>query len=174
MERARAELMRHFEWTHGHADFAGMLRSGALLDAVGPALVGPFRSSGVTAIVGIEARGFVFGALAARALGVGLVLARKPGSVHPGADAEVATTPDWRGRHIELRVSAKAVRPGDRFLLVDDWVETGSQARTVARLVERLGAGLVGVSAIVDDTTEETRTSLGLIGILRSHELPAT
>lgn len=103
---------------------------------------------------------------------MGLILARKAGSVHPDSATEVATEPDWRGRHTEVRVSRRAVAAGDRLLLVDDWVETGSQAATVARLVTRLGAQLVGVAAVVDDTTEGVRESLNLRGLLRSTELP--
>jgi len=100
------------------------------------------------------------------------VLARKPGAVHPGAIEELAAEPDWRGRRLTFGVSPLAVRPKDRLLLVDDWVETGSQARTVSSLITRLGGSLVGVSAIVDHADPETRDELGLIGLLRSTDLP--
>ncbi len=71
-----------------------------------------------------------------------------------------------------FRISPQAVQREDRLLLVDDWVETGSQARTVSTLVRTLGATLVGVSAIVDHANAETRRELGLVGLLRSTELP--
>jgi len=174
VQNARTEFLRSFEWTDGHADFAQVLRNETLLDLLGPALAAPFTGQGVSAVIGVEARGFVVAALAARALHVGLILARKPGSVHPASEIEIGETPDWRGRQVELRISPKALKPGERLLLVDDWVETGSQARTVARLVERLGGELAGVSAVVDDTSDEMRTLLGLVGIVRSRELPAT
>jgi adenine phosphoribosyltransferase len=69
----------------------------------------------------------------------------------------VATAPDWRGRHVEILISRRAVRSGDRLLLVDDWIETGSQARTVSTLAEQRGADVVGVSVLVDDTTDDVR-----------------
>ena len=122
----------------------------------------------------IEARGFGLGALAAHALGVGLILARKPGAIHPGAVEHVAEDPDWRGRRLTFGISPQAVRPDDRLLLVDDWVETGSQARTVASLVTGLGGTLVGVSAVIDHANVDTRRELGLVGLLRSTELPRT
>ena len=172
VEVARAAFERTFRWTAGHADFAGALRDPELVCTVGAALAQPFADQAVDAVVGIEARGFVVGSLVARELGVGLVLARKPGSVHPGAESEMAREPDWRGRTVELRISADAIQPGDRLLLVDDWIETGSQARTVRRLIERMGASLAGVSVLVDDTSDDVRNDLNVRSLVRSAELP--
>ena len=166
-------LLRTFRWTNGHADLADSLRDPDLLAAVGPALARPFASADVTAVVAVEARGFVLGALAAREMGLGLVLARKPGAVHPDSHRLLASTPDWRGRQLELLISRRAIRGGDRLLLVDDWVETGSQARTVAELVANNGGTVVGVSVLVDDTTDEVREQLNVISVLRSSELPS-
>jgi adenine phosphoribosyltransferase len=171
--RAKELLLRTFRWTKGHADFAGAFRDPDVLAAVGPALAEPFAATGATAVVGLEARGFVLGALAARELGLGLVLARKPGAIHPDAHSLLAATPDWRGRHVEVQISRRAIHEGDRLLLVDDWVETGSQARTVATLAADNGATLIGVSVLVDDTSDEVRAQLNVIGLVRSSELPA-
>ncbi|MDQ1437647.1 MAG: adenine phosphoribosyltransferase [Acidimicrobiaceae bacterium] len=170
-EGARRLLLRSFRWNGGHADFAPVFLDPDVLAALGPALAAPFRDAAVTAVVALEARGFVLGALAARELGLGLVLARKPGSMHPGADTELGTEPDWRGRLIDVRISRTAIRPGDRLLLVDDWIQTGSQARTVSRLVHRLGGSLVGVSVLVDDTTDSVRRDLGVVSVVRSSDL---
>jgi adenine phosphoribosyltransferase len=165
-------LLRTFRWTNGHADFADSLRDPELLAAVGPALAEPFATIDITAVVALEARGFVLGALTARELGVGLVLARKPGAVHPDSHRMVADTADWRGRQLELRISRRAVRESDRLLLVDDWIETGSQARTVAALVASHEATVVGVSVLVDDTSDDVRQQLNVKGVVRSSELP--
>ena len=64
------------------------------------------------------------------------------------------------------------MRPDDRVLLVDDWIETGSQACTAVRLVERLGGLVVGVTVLVDDTSEEVRRELNVVGLVTSDELP--
>jgi adenine phosphoribosyltransferase len=172
LSTARELFLRSFRWTDGHADFASAFRDPALLRVIGPALAAPFAGSDVAAVVGIEARGFVVAGLVARELDVGLVLARRPGGVHPGSDQEVAQAPDWRGRHVELRVSRDVIQPGDRLLLADDWIETGSQARTGARLLERMGAHLAGVTVLVDDTSEEVRRELQVVGLVRSDDLP--
>jgi adenine phosphoribosyltransferase len=170
---ARSEFLTSFRWTGGHADFARVLRNPAFLRVIGSALAEPFRDARVSSVIGLEARGFVLAGLTAEALGVGLVLARKPGSVHPDAETERATTPDWRGRRVELHIARTAIEPGDRLLLVDDWIETGSQAMTARRLVERLSGQMIGVSAVVDDAPEGIRASLAVVGLISSSELPA-
>lgn len=169
---ARDLLVKRFRWSAGHADFSAALRDADLLAAIGPALAEPFRDRSVSAVVGMEARGFIIASLVALELDVGLVLGRKPGSVHPGATSEVAASPDWRGRNIEVRMRTDVVQQSDRLLLADDWIETGSQARTVARLVDRLGAHLVGVTVLVDDTTDDVRRELHVSALVRSDELP--
>ena len=164
-------LVSAFRWHGGHADFAAVWRDPVLVRGLGPALASPFADAAVTAVVGVEARGFVLGALVAEALGVGLVLARKPGSVHPGATSATGADLDWRGRTVELRVSRAAVRRGERLLVVDDWVETGSHVRTLAGLVQSLGAVVAGVAVIVDDTAASVREEFGVVGLVRSAQL---
>jgi adenine phosphoribosyltransferase len=171
-DAARALFLRAFRWTHGHADLSGVFGDAALLAAAGPVLAQPFRDVQVSSVIALEARGFVLGALVAREMGVGLVFARKPGSVHPGSFAESSTAPDWRGVEVTVRIVREAVSAGDALLLVDDWIETGTQARTVRSALERVSARLVGVSVLVDDTDADTREGLGVNGLVRSGELP--
>jgi adenine phosphoribosyltransferase len=169
----RELVLRAFRWVDGHADLSRVFADPGVLAGIGTALAAPFRDAGVTAVASPEARGFVLGALVARELGTGLVLVRKHGSHHPGASERVRTAPDWRGRELLLRMHPDLLGPADRVLIVDDWVETGSQAAAIRTLVEGCGAGVVGVAALVDDTTGPTRQRLGLHGLLRSSDLPA-
>ncbi|MEY2473885.1 MAG: adenine phosphoribosyltransferase [Actinomycetota bacterium] len=174
VEDARDAILRTFRWTEGHADFGLVFRDPTALSEVGPALAAPFVGAGVTAVVGLEARGFVLGALCAEHLGVGLVLARKPGSIHPGPKVEVVSAADWRGRKIPIRI-ARVLSSADRVLLVDDWIETGSQARAVKQAVEAMGAVFAGTAVIVDDTVEQTRAELNVVALVTSAELgPST
>jgi adenine phosphoribosyltransferase len=169
-QSARAALVRKFQWSGGHADFAPVFGDGEVLALLGPALADPWIDDGVTAVVALEARGFVLGALCAERLGVGLVLARKPGSVHPGPKVEVVSAPDWRGREVTIRL-ARVLTRSDRTLLVDDWIETGSQARAVKEAVQLCGAVFVGTSVIVDDTTDDVRSSLNTVALITAREL---
>lgn len=168
---ARDALLRTFKWTDGHADFGAVLREAEMLASLGPALAAPFAGAGVTVVVAIEARGFILGALCAERLGVGLVLARKDGSVLPGEKVAVRSAPDWRGRQVALRVS-RVLSSRDKVLIVDDWIETGSQARAVAEAIGLCGAELVGTSVLVDDTTATVRSALNLVALIKKEDIP--
>ncbi len=172
-ETSRDALLRTFRWTGGHADFANVFRDSRTLSLLGPALAAPFASNGVTAVVAPEARGFVLGALCAAELGVGLVLARKAGCIHPGEKVHVVSAPDWRGREVQLTIS-RILTADDNVLLVDDWIETGSQASAVKLAVVTCGAEMAGVSVLVDDTTAEVRRDLNVVGVVTSDELGAS
>jgi adenine phosphoribosyltransferase len=171
LQAVRQLVLGTFRWVDGHADLSRIFRSADVLQVVGAALAAPFQNAAVTVVVSPEARGFVLGALAARELGTGLVLVRKQGSHHPGASAQVRTAPDWRERELVLRLHPDVLGPTDRVLVVDDWIETGSQATAIQTLITRCGATVVGVAALVDDTTPPTRRRLNLHGLLRSVEL---
>src|SRR4029453_13364594 len=98
----------------------------------------------VTGICGIEARGFLLGGAAALRLGVGFIPVRKSGGLLPGEKIKRDAEPDYRGIRHTLRIQRSSVAPNDRILLVDDWMETGSQARAVQELLADAGARLVG------------------------------
>ena len=156
----RDDLLARFRWIDGHADVLGLLADGDFLARAVDALAAPFAGAGVTKVVAVEARGFVLGAAVAVRLGAGFVAIRKPGSIHPGPKAETRTARDWRGNETLLRMQRAALGAADRALLVDDWAETGSQARAAKRLVEECGATWVGVSLLVDELPGDARDEL--------------
>jgi adenine phosphoribosyltransferase len=172
-DTARALVLRHFAWAGGHADVWAVFRDAAALAAVVDALVEPFRGAGVTAVCGVESRGFLLGGAAAVALGVGFVPVRKGDGLFPGPKAERRTAPDYRRRQHVLRVQRPALAPGDSVLLVDDWIETGSQAAAVRALAEERGARWAGCSVVVDQLAPDRRAALGPVrAILAAADLP--
>jgi adenine phosphoribosyltransferase len=171
-DSARALVLRHFAWAGGHADVWAVFRDAAALAAVVDALVEPFRDAGVTAVCGVESRGFLLGGAAAVALGVGFVPVRK-GDGLPGPKAERRTAPDYRRRQHVLRVQRPALAPGDSVLLVDDWIETGSQATAVRALAEGCGARWAGCSVVVDQLAPDRRAALAPVrAVLAAADLP--
>jgi adenine phosphoribosyltransferase len=175
-QSARSELRRllveRFRWTDGHADFAGFLADPTALRLLGPGLAEPYGRSSVELVAAPEARGFVLGGLVAAELGVGLVLVRKAGAVHPGPKAIVESEPDWRGRRVSFELTSSVVS-GRRVLLVDDWIETGSQASAVERAIVTCGGELVGASVLVDQAPDELKTALRVQALVRASELPS-
>jgi adenine phosphoribosyltransferase len=136
------------------------------------ALAAPFRGERYAKVAGIEARGFILGGAVAAHTGAGFVAVRKPGGWLPGDVDERVTGPDWQGRSQALRLQRGALAPGDRVVLVDDWLETGAQALAARELLEAAGATLVGMSIVVDDLPDEGRARLGrLHSLLRADAL---
>ena len=98
-------------------------------------------------IVAIEARGFLFGAAMATALGIGLVPVRKAGKL-PGVTIGVDYELEYGTDRLELHEGA--VTEGHRVVLVDDLLATGGTAEAGIKLVERLGGEIIGCAFIVD------------------------
>ena len=152
--------MIELSWIDGHADVWAMFADPASLREIVDRLVEPYRDAGVTHVAGIESRGFVLGGAAAVALGAGFVAVRKEAGHFPGEVLFEPTARDYKGAESVLRLQAHALPAGARVLVVDDWVETGSQLRAVRGLLERAGATHVGTAVVVDQADEPGVTSL--------------
>jgi adenine phosphoribosyltransferase len=107
----------------------------------------PYQAAGVTRVVAIESRGFMFGAPVALRLQAGLVPVRKPGKL-PGARTRVEYTLEYGTDALEMH--ADAIGPGDRVLVVDDVLATGGTAEAAGRLVAARGADLAGFSFLLE------------------------
>lgn len=120
-------------------------------------LVAGYRDARVDVVVGIEARGFLFGAPVALALGVGFVPARKPGKL-PAATASAEYELEYGTDAIEMH--RDAISPGQRVLIVDDLLATGGTAKAAVELVEQLGGEVAGIAFVIDLTFLNGREKL--------------
>jgi len=153
------------EFVDGHADVWRLFDDPGRLREIAAALVEPFRGD-ATKVAGIESRGFILGTAAALELGVGFVPVRKSAGLFPGPKAVAEAGTDYRGNRHTLRVQRAALAEGDRVLLVDDWIETGSQAAAAKRLVEECGAQLVGIATVVTEISPDAARDLGRLHAL--------
>ncbi|MFO1176416.1 MAG: adenine phosphoribosyltransferase [Paracoccaceae bacterium] len=110
-------------------------------------LLHPYAGERIDKVVGLEARGFILGGAVAHQLTVGFVPIRKKGKL-PGATVSQAYKLEY-GEAI-MEIHEDALKPGDKVLLVDDLLATGGTAEAGIRLVERLGASVVGCAFVVD------------------------
>lgn len=111
------------------------------------AMAEPFRSHPPDKVLGIEARGFMFGIVLARELGVGFVPVRKPGKL-PWETCRVNYGLEYGKDCLEIHTDA--LRSGERVLVADDVLATGGTARAAAELVERLGAEVAGMTFFIE------------------------
>jgi adenine phosphoribosyltransferase len=112
-------------------------------------LIAPWRDQGITKVVGIESRGFLFGPQIATGLGAGFVIVRKAGKLPPETSS-ISYSLEYGNATIEM-VKGSLV-PGDRVLVHDDLLATGGTAGAAAMLVRQLGAEIGGFSFLIDLT----------------------
>ena len=171
--RGRDAFLRRFAWDGGHADVWRVFGDGEAFAAVVAGLVEPWRASNIAKVCGIESRGFILGGAAACALGVGFVAIRKQGNLFPGRKRRIETAPDYRGIRHGLQIQQESIHTGDRILLVDDWIESGSQATAARELIEACGGVLAGVAVMVDQLDDAQRAKVPAItSILTARDLP--
>lgn len=105
------------------------------------------RGLGITHVAGIEARGFIFGAGVAIALGVGFIPVRKKGKL-PGETIGQNYALEYGVDTIEIH--ADVIKAGDRVLLVDDLIATGGTAVAAVSLLRRTGAEVAHAGFVID------------------------
>lgn len=105
------------------------------------------RAREATAIVGIESRGFLFGAPLAARLGVGFVPVRKQGRLPHASHAQEYAL-EYGSNTLEIHKDALA--NSDRALIVDDLLATGGTARAATQLVAETGAAVTGLAFLVE------------------------
>ncbi|NOS70874.1 MAG: adenine phosphoribosyltransferase [Verrucomicrobia bacterium] len=106
-----------------------------------------FKPGSVDAVVGIDARGFIFAAAAAVKLQAGFVPVRKKGKL-PYKTHEQDYALEYGTATVAIHVDA--LKPGSRVLLVDDLLATGGTAAAAAQLVEKLGANILEIGFLIE------------------------
>ena len=128
-------------------DITPLVKDPATLRLAVHQLIKPFLGRNITAVAGMEARGFIFGSLVAWELGLPFVPLRKPGKlpyeVHSVSyDLEYGST--------ELQIHTDAFTADDKVLLIDDLLATGGTARASCELIEKVGASVVACAFVIE------------------------
>ncbi len=125
----------------------------ALIDA----MTAQYAGAKLDLVLGIEARGFIFGPALAYRLGAGFVPVRKPKKL-PAETVRI--TYDLEYGTDSLEVHRDAIQPGQRVLIVDDLLATGGTANACVRLASDLGAEIVGLGVVIELTFLNGRKKL--------------
>jgi len=140
-------------------DVTPLLADARALRSAVAALAEPFRGAGVARVIGIESRGFLFGAPVALALDAGLSLVRKKGKL-PWRTHSTSYALEYGEDSVEMHVDA--VKPGERVIVVDDLVATGGTAAAAVRLAQEAGASVVACAFLIELTALGGRAQLGV------------
>ena len=121
------------------------------------ALLARYKDRGIDIVVGIESRGFIWGAILAYEMGAGFVPVRKPDKL-PAETIRAEYTLEYGTNALEMH--RDAIRPGQKVLVVDDLLATGGTAQATCELVKPLGGQVVGVAFLIDLTFLHGRDKL--------------
>jgi adenine phosphoribosyltransferase len=128
-------------------DITTLLQDPAGFRAAVDSLALPFTDQRIEIVVGIESRGFIFGAVVADRIGAGFTPVRKAGKlpsqcIRASYDLEYGTD--------ALEMHNDAIREGQRVLIVDDLLATGGTARATTELVKRLGGEVHALAFLIE------------------------
>ncbi|QSB02260.1 adenine phosphoribosyltransferase [Methylomonas sp. EFPC1] len=139
-------------------DITPLVKDPATLRLAVHQLLHPFLGRDITAVAGMEARGFIFGSLVAWELGIPFIPLRKPGKLPYDVQS---VSYDLEYGSAELEVHIDAVDNNDKVLLIDDLLATGGTAKASCELIEKLGATVVACAFVVELDFLQGREKLG-------------
>ncbi len=124
-------------------------------------LIKPFKDVKFDKIAGLDALGFVLGGAMAIRMKKGFVPLRKGGRL-PGVEGTVLRTSfiDYSKNKKTFEINKNSIKKGDKVLIVDEWIETGTQVKASIRLIEKLGGKVIGISTVNVDRNDKTRILL--------------
>ncbi len=128
-------------------DLTTLMQSPEALRASCDQLYERYRDMSIDKIVGIDARGFVFGAVLAYKLGVGFIPVRKKGKL-PCKTIEASYSLEYGEGTLE--VHEDGINPGEKVVIVDDLIATGGTVGATVKLVKELGGDLVECAFVVE------------------------
>jgi len=130
-------------------DFSPILGDPSAMSFVVEEFSKQFHPRDVDVFVGIESRGFIVASILAQKYSKGMVMLRKEGKL-PGKTVKTSYTTEY-GKAV-LEIQKNALKEGERVIICDDLLATGGTAKTAAKLVERIGAKVVGFAFIIELT----------------------
>jgi xanthine phosphoribosyltransferase len=132
-----------------------------LMDECGAEFARRFATTGATRILTAEISGIAPALMTARHMGLPVVYARKTRPVTMPDTVYLTIAPSHtKGRMVELIVSPEYLKPGERVLIIDDFLATGATILGLVRLTQAAGGTVCGVGALIEKTFEGGREAL--------------
>lgn len=153
-------------------DITPVLSDGTLLAKTTRLFVEKMNEAGwkPDAIIGPEARGFIFGALLAAELGIAFVPVRKPGKL-PSSKMKVEYTLEYGTNSLEMHEDA--LSPGDKAVVVDDLLATGGTVNACVELCNQTGAETIGALFMIELDGLNGREAISPVPVISLLEFPA-
>jgi len=143
-------------------DITPLLANPQALRSAVEAMCVPYQDAGITDVVAVEARGFIFGTAVAAQLNAGFVPVRKKGKLPSETES---ITYDLEYGTDTLEIHRDAVTPEAKVLMVDDLLATGGTMKAACDLIEKVGGNIAGITCLIELTDLGGRKKLAPHGI---------
>lgn len=138
----------------------------SLMDACGAEFARLFRDTGATRILTAEISGIAPALMAGRHMGLPVVYARKTKPVTMPDTVYLTVAPSHtKGRIVELIVSPEYLAEGEKVLIIDDFLASGSTILGLVRLAQAAGSTVVGIGTLIEKSFEGGREALASLGV---------
>ena len=151
-------------------DITTLLQAPEPFAASAQAMLDHYKGSEIDVVVGIESRGFIWGAILAYQMGVGFVPVRKSGKL-PAETIQAEYSLEYGTNALEMH--RDAIQPGQKVLVVDDLLATGGTAQATCQLVEQLGGEVAGLVFLIELTFLPGREKLAGYDVLALVQMDA-
>ena len=138
-------------------DVTTLFKSAECLQELLDTLYEQYKDKGITKVVGIESRGFIFGGALAARLGAGFVMARKPGKLPAETISEEYALEYGTDK---LEIHKDAIEAGKKVIVIDDLLATGGTVNASCKLLKKAGANVVAAAFIIELTDLNGRKNL--------------
>lgn len=128
-------------------DITSLIENAAAFSKTVELLAEHYKGKGIDKVVGTEARGFIFGAPVAAAIGAGFVPARKPGKL---PRATVVQVYDLEYGTDMLQIHKDSILPGEKVVVIDDLLATGGTLEATIKLIHELKGDVVGAGVVIE------------------------
>lgn len=142
----------------GASDITPLLSNGVAFLNLIKDLARLFNNVTVDKVAGVEGRGFILGSPVAYEIKVGLIPIRTAGKLKNEVYSEKYI--DYSGKEKYLEIHQDAIKPGEKILLIDDWLETGATVKAAIKLIEKCEGIVSGIGVFMDDSSETLREEL--------------
>lgn len=129
-----------------YKDITPLLKDPKIFQEITDLFTEKYKDQEIDYVVGVESRGFIFGAPLALNLGCGFIPARKKGKL-PYTTIEESYDLEYGSATLELHTDA--IEKGKKVVIIDDLLATGGTVNAVAKLIERLGGDIVGIDFLI-------------------------
>lgn len=138
-------------------DITTLLKEPDAFAASVKAFLDHYQNRDIDVVVGVESRGFIWGAILAHEMGIGFVPVRKPGKL-PAKTVRAEYTLEYGTNALEMHQDA--IQLGQKVLIVDDLLATGGTAKATCELVEQLDGQVAGLAFVIELTNLNGRAQL--------------